>query len=106
MIELKDSTVSLEGLKPEMILALADIHIRFQAHASRTVITSGTEKEAKHMEGSKHYTGEALDFRIWYLRDSGAFATSLQKLLGPDFDVVLEPTHLHVEWHQKPKEKL
>ena len=97
MIILKDDSVSLEGLKPAMIIALPDIHVYFKAHNSATVITSGTEKTAKHMEGSKHYGGGALDFRTWYLKDKPTFARGLQGELGSDYDVILEKDHLHVE---------
>ena len=56
-----------------------------------------------HSTASLHYPQHAVDFRIW-----GFSAESLKQLvslcrecLGRDFDVILEKTHLHVEFQPK-----
>lgn len=65
-------------------------------------LTSGTDGE--HMPGSKHATGEAGDFRNHH--DDGTphmpelrarVVSMLRGELGPDFDVVAEHDHYHVE---------
>lgn len=70
-------------------------------------ITSGTE--GRHGERSKHYIGQAVDFRtrdlIWETPDwdydmRSEFAEHMKKL-GRDYDVVLETDHLHVEFDPK-----
>lgn len=69
----------------------------------RLVVTSGDEGDEGdgiHMEGSLHYEGKALDFRIWNLGDPQATADALAERLGEDFDVVYgegHDTHIHVE---------
>jgi hypothetical protein len=65
------------------------------------VVTSVSD--GKHKEGSKHYSDpcEASDFRIWYLQDPLGFVKKLECRLGDDFDVILEHTHLHVEYDPK-----
>lgn len=62
------------------------------------VVTSGTD--GVHGEQSKHYTAEALDFRIRDLKPEqrDALVKLCQQRLGQGFDVVLEQNHLHVEY--------
>ena len=64
-------------------------------------ITSACEGE--HMVGSKHYQGDALDFRVRATRkhERPALAEAVSEALGDDYDVVLEETHLHVEYDPK-----
>jgi hypothetical protein len=62
------------------------------------VITSG--REGKHSEGSLHYRGCAVDLRTWGMTPSvqREYVEVLSEVLGDDFDVVLELTHVHVEY--------
>jgi hypothetical protein len=66
------------------------------------VITSGSD--GTHMEGSKHYTGEAIDLRSKTLNATmrSSLITTLRRELGPQFTVLLEDVgqpneHLHVQ---------
>lgn len=63
-------------------------------------ITAGTE--GKHMPGSKHYTGEALDIRTRDLSDAQRdyILFTLRSRLGLGYDVVEEfnPPHIHIEY--------
>jgi hypothetical protein len=59
--------------------------------------------DGKHMTGSLHYAGAAIDSRT-----RGIPLAEVQKLiarikacLGDDFDVVLEIDHLHLEYLPK-----
>jgi hypothetical protein len=96
--------VTLTGLQPQMALAapiIADVYAVLGVDA---VITSSNDGE--HMAGSKHYEGLALDFRTRELSadDQQALLAMVREALGTDpanpgeFDVVLEATHLHVEY--------
>ena len=75
----------------------------FGEYGSDAVITS--DFDGKHKDGSLHYVGRALDFRLWdvdnWLWDS--LTHDLAKALGPDFDVVLEraKSHIHIEFQPK-----
>ena len=53
---------------------------------------------------SRHYVGAALDFRTNFMtgEQKQTLHAKLVARLGPDFDAVLESTHLHVE-HQAKK---
>lgn len=66
--------------------------------------------DGKHKKGSKHYSGEAFDFRINHYRKNGKLDTvlinrivaALKKELGKDFDVVLHKgSHIHIEFDPK-----
>ena len=62
------------------------------------VVTAGTD--GVHGKQSKHYSGQALDFRIRDLKPEqrDALVKLCQKSLIQGHDVVLESDHLHVEW--------
>ena len=94
--------VRVRGVRPETVLAmmiaesiLSERHIEF-------TITSCTE--GKHSRGSLHYSGGAFDMRS---RDMSSqlqkirIVDDLKEALGIDFDVVLEKTHIHVEFQPK-----
>ena len=59
--------------------------------------------EGKHMKGSKHYIGNAVDFRTRTLNNAQKRIAKklLAEGLGRDYDVVLEATHFHVEYDPK-----
>lgn len=66
-------------------------------------ITSAND--GTHMEGSKHYTNEAFDIRIWNIVGGHAvtrtWTVKMQRALGNNYDVVLEEDHIHAEYDPK-----
>ena len=62
------------------------------------VITSAFDGE--HKPGSLHYEGKALDYRTRDIPKLSRerFAKDVAERLPPGYDVVLESTHLHVEY--------
>lgn len=91
---------SLQGLQPVMrkVLLEADEVWQENGHPEGATITSGTD--GVHSAGSVHYYGYAVDVRT---RDDApavvdGMARDLQRRLGPRYQVVVEPTHVHVEW--------
>lgn len=74
---------------------------------NRACITS--VMDGRHMEGSKHYEGNAFDLRTWadsygtqLSRSEKAYlAHRLEEVLGCDWDVVIESTHIHCEYDPK-----
>lgn len=94
-------------IKEGVILAGLDIRMRpvliaaeriWQKAGHELVVTSGLE--GTHSAGSLHYYGLALDFRTHYLNAEQLpeLAEKLREALGPDYDVVIEKTHIHVEY--------
>ena len=99
-VELKPG-VSLRGVQPPVVLACIAVAGAYAALGKTCTITSVTE--GRHGTGSKHYIGNAVDFRTRHLDDSETrnLAAMVRSALGAEFDVVLEPTHLHIEFDPK-----
>ncbi|MEM8798865.1 MAG: hypothetical protein AAGF15_02165 [Pseudomonadota bacterium] len=96
------SGVRIAGIRPEMVLAILIIERVFADHAVPLVLTS--LMEGRHRRASLHYLGCAVDFRRHQADEkykTEAVDRDLRAALGGDFDVVLEPTHWHVEFQPK-----
>ncbi len=97
------SGVKAAGLQPEILLAIVEAREVFRDLGADLIITSLTE--GKHMPGSLHYEGLAVDLRTRHLAlsDRALAANRLRMNLGPDYDVILEtdPPHIHVEFDPK-----
>ena len=68
-------------------------------------ITSANDSE--HMEGSLHFENIAFDIRIRNIignvqQEARLWAERMQEALGDDYDVLLEPDHIHVEYDPFP----
>ncbi|MGH8652375.1 MAG: hypothetical protein ACREYE_09465 [Gammaproteobacteria bacterium] len=57
-----------------------------------------------HSTRSRHYDGLALDLRTNHMKADHRveLAMNLTTALGPEFQVILETDHLHVEYDPKP----
>lgn len=101
-MELKTG-VSLNGLDP--IVYMYGIPVIDAIHrvivGRDAIITAGTD--GQHMTGSLHYRGRALDLRTHDIAPAKRLELrdALSRGLGPGWDVVLESTHLHVEYDPK-----
>lgn len=91
--------VKLDGIQTSITKTFHIIEFFLRSHGQEMWITSALD--GKHKEGSKHYTGEAIDLRIWDLINKQDCVTLIQEALGNDYDVVLEPSHIHVEYDPK-----
>lgn len=104
MIRLKDESVKVENLKDVIknkLMGLAGICKNIEGEKYIMTITSGHEKTAKHMKGSKHYTGEAIDIRKLDMKNTKIVIEEIKDYLGEDYDVVEEKTHIHIEYDAK-----
>lgn len=90
--------VQLLGLRPETLIGVMAANQIYGELGYNLTLTSVTE--GKHSRGSRHYIGCAFDCRIRMLKDGEAstIANRLRSALGSQFDVVLEETHIHVEF--------
>lgn len=94
--------VSLKGIdKGAMTPVLVEALLFLEGLDKRLIITSGLD--GKHSTNSLHYVGRALDIRTRHLQPlhRTLLKRHLKDRLGPDYDVVLEKTHLHVEYDPK-----
>lgn len=100
--------VDLRGLAPQMAVAYTiacHVYANVVGTPYACVITSGSD--GVHGPNSLHYKGKALDLRINTI-PSEKLQIVLKELkwaLGPQFDVVLERDHIHVEFDPKEPEK-
>ena len=100
--------VKMHAMSPQCVLAMVLLgQLEIQGRAEITSVSDGS-----HSGKSKHYTGDAFDFKMleYRLRDKAwgeseslaeAAAEALAIALGPDFDVIAEATHIHVEYDPK-----
>lgn len=94
-------SVKIKGIKPECVLG-----IMFAESIWRTslgtkdemVITSVTD--GKHMNGSLHYKGYGFDIRTNFLTSAQTtiFFDALKNHMDLEFDIVLEKSHIHIEY--------
>jgi len=68
----------------------------FNLHA---VVTSGLD--GSHGEKSLHFQGRALDFRVNDWKSTVEILAQIRKELGPDYDVIFEGNHVHIEYDPK-----
>lgn len=92
----------LNGLRPEMVVALLLAREVCAVHDHELVITSALDGE--HQRASLHYVGCALDLRRPASpTTAAAIAKELGDALGNDYDVILEADHIHVEFQPKAR---
>ena len=96
--------VRITGLRPEILLAAVAAERVYEVTGHDLTITACVD--GKHMAGSLHYTGAAIDVRT---RDVPAdklqtILAKLKECLAGDFDVLLEGDHIHIEF--QPKQSL
>lgn len=92
----------LRGLKPEMNTALQVARDIFALYQRDCIVTSAVD--GKHSRGSLHYVGYAVDLRRRVFTDPGQVddvTAMLRESLTPEYDVVLEPSHWHIEFQPK-----
>ena len=94
--------VRIGGVQAEIVLALMVVEREFNALKTdpyqELVVTSCTD--GVHKVGSLHYEGLAVDLRSRDLTSAQrqAFLMRLREALGPEFDVILEKDHFHLEF--------
>ena len=105
MALLCDCGARLTGARPEIVAVMLVAVGVYDRHARDCVVTSVTE--GKHRKGSLHYVGSAVDLRTRHLpggasgSDAQAVGDQLRAALGPDFDVIVEKNHVHIEHQPK-----
>lgn len=91
--------VPLDRIDPILAWAILQVAAAYDAnHRETCTITSTTD--GKHKENSLHYSGRAADFRTWNIDKPNrpALKAKIETMLGNGFQVILEPTHLHIEY--------
>jgi len=92
------------SVEPEIVSARHTMAGIYARRGYQLMVTSS--REGKHGDGSFHYLGLAEDYRVrdpgsaWSIPDPerAAIVTEARIALGPLYDVVLKPDHIHVEY--------
>ena len=107
-MRLKDSTIGLQALKPQLILALMIIDQVMKQFGQEAMITS--LNDGRHSKTSLHYDGGGCDLRAKWFDNPQAVLETCEQALGnnPDFDIILEGAgttneHFHLEYQPKRK---
>jgi hypothetical protein len=103
MLNLKKG-VKLRGLKPETLAAMLVVRGVYDRLGLTHTVTSVCD--GRHRSDSLHYDGYAFDNRTWADRsgaqisedDKFELALLIKEALGDEFDVVIESTHIHIEF--------
>ena len=104
ILRIKDDSVNLVGLVPQMVLALYIAHTILSQQGKDTVITSGFD--GIHALTSLHYDGRAADLRSRWYYGKPELVDLMKDALGLDFDVLLENEgesneHFHIEYQPR-----
>jgi len=104
LIKIKDGPkgARIGGLKPEILLAIQIAGGVWDFLGMLELVITAVS-DGKHSAGSKHYIGHAVDLRSRNFSEAGkekALAL-LKECLGPDFDVLDEGDHIHIEFDPK-----
>lgn len=84
------------GLRVEALLAWMVAGSVYANHGEGCRLTAGLD--SKHMPGSLHYTGLAIDLGPPVAKE---IVAELRVALGDDYDVVEEGDHIHIEFQPK-----
>lgn len=95
------STVQLVGLKIEILLAIFVANEVYKEEGYELVVTSVTD--GIHSPSSLHYVGYAVDLRTHNVHADKipVIWNRIRQRLTSEYDVVLEDTHIHIEYQPK-----
>lgn len=101
-MKVKDG-VKLEGVKWQMFWASIVVEGCFAKLGLECVITGGSEEAGRDPKKTLHDDGLALDYRQRTVPVAmrPKLFKAIRQALGPDYDVVNESDHFHVEFDPK-----
>jgi len=91
--------VNFQGISPELILGLFVANEVYALYGVNMTVTSLLD--SKHSRTSLHYSGNGADLRTRDLKakaDADKIAKEIKLRLGIHFDVIVESTHMHMEY--------
>ena len=86
---------AIGDLQPIARKGLGKLSTLFASHGLDLFITS--LRDSNHMSGSLHYDGLAFDVKYNRQISNLVSLKMIKDTLGPDWDVVQEPDHVHCE---------
>lgn len=94
--------VEFDSMHSALLAILPEVDEIFLKRAGRRAIITSA-REGKHKVGSKHYQGRAIDLRTRDLTGPTVqeIVADLKRRFDDFFDIVLESTHIHLEYDPK-----
>jgi hypothetical protein len=90
--------VDISRLNREIRRGLGIVEKIYNENNEELIITSTFE--GIHSAGSLHYGNDAFDFRL-PVKFPGTIIGGVRRALGPEYDMVEEQKHVHVEYDPK-----
>lgn len=92
--------VKLNNVQPQLVLGLFAAHSIWERFTCGIPFVITSISDGVHKTGSLHYSGCAADIRTRDLGPdlSASIVRQFKARLGENFDIVLEPTHIHIEY--------
>ena len=103
MIQIKEG-VDVRGLHSKLWDAIYIIEPLFTSKSLDLVITSGLD--GRHSYKSLHFSGLAIDIRTRDYPYPSELCSLIKDLLPKAYDVVLEATHIHIEYQPKTRSEI
>lgn len=100
-MRLKDDSVSIRCMTVGCLFGLQVANEVYQEYFEECVVTCGDN--GKHSKTSLHYSGNAVDLRRYSDIDMKKLRDEIKSRLNIDYDVILEETHLHLEFQPRYK---
>lgn len=100
-MRLKEGVI-LNGLNIKMRQVLIAAEKVWKKYGIEEGVTVTSGLDGCHSAGSKHYYGYALDLRTKYFTDDikNLVAFELEASLTDDYSVIVEPSHIHVQYNR------
>lgn len=101
MLKFKNDNVSAQSLSSQLLLVLFVATEAYRVNGFDCIVTS--LNDSRHSKTSLHYSGNGGDLRIKGIPPSivGKIHAQIVDSLNQDYDVILEPNHIHIEYQPK-----
>lgn len=99
-MQIKDGVI-MAGLNLKMRHALKVAESIYKSVGRSEGVTVTSALDGTHSAGSLHYYGYAFDIRTHYFDEDTKHLVyyELVASLGSDYDVILHPSHIHIEYN-------
>jgi hypothetical protein len=87
--------VDISRLKPPIRKKLSQVYAMYKVLGEHMIITC--TYDGNHSAGSLHYADLGIDL-AYPLKMSEEFKDALEIVFGPDYDIVYEQSHIHIEY--------
>jgi hypothetical protein len=93
--------VRITGIRPELLIAVMAAERVYNEAGHDLTLTACID--GRHMAGSLHYSGQAVDVRTndVPIAEVPKLVARIKACVGGEFDVLFESNHIHIEFQPK-----